>query len=1757
MKMSSIFKKASVFAIAATMILLMVVSVLPAALADSSTDGLDFGEKLVSSNISIAGGITMKYYFELPEGDEILKPDCIKISYPNQGGSLTTTTYNIADLTKDGELYVVEVPVSFAQQTETITMQWFNGNEGSKKVFEKTVRNYADTVLKYANIDLGQYPQYAELKEGCQALLPTITNMLNAGALAQISCNYKATALANDGWFGIGTNPVDNMLASHFYDVEGADDRNDDYEAGNKDSGVTFTGTEIFLTSKVTLRVYIDCPDDVVTAKVYKGDESQTVAIKTDTTKDGAQRKFIVIKNIAPTAFNTRFRVEVTNGDKVAKFESSVLDYAYDTVNSTFASEERKDTAKALYLFYAYTKTYAGDSVVVDPAECNHARSYYFAKSQSIVCPDCGYTYPEETVKVLVTTKETTRIRQGDTGTLTLTYAIAGNTKFNALVIAPNFPTGISWTVDSVTYSDGFAGEAGRNVETDNLIPFNSAQFVTVTYNVEVGEDAELGVNQIGFSVGDAIVAEGEFNSENILATPVSIEVLPKLCETHGNVKYVIDGDYHYAYCKDCFDSNYVKHTYESGYKMANGKIVCYSKICACGTIQEDASIYTYDAGFELDENDNKINKAPLFLLTPADIAAKKFTDLGAVELSEEDGISFVTIHNNTEATEGSFYILDGNTKVTGRYLAIKYRTTTTSGSEFFAGANNKNAANEGDNTSSEGDNTSSAGENFYVAPGAVYVNNGEWHVMILDLAKIKPSSFIANEDGTYTADHIRWDIFNDAKETDQTVDIAYIAMSDDIMSVASFDGNDYYRVSTGVDKNITATPDYMASTNTLNVVADAEWIRYVPHSGGSTLNLESTNGGLKYAHITRKGTANDCYLYITNIANTGEISHYAHTTKNAKYFAVIYKTEDSNIGYEAFVRTKGGLDGNNKFVSGKIFKGDSEWHVKVVDMSKITADYYDPATGLATLRFDYWNNAEEAEGKWIADFAFFGVFNSEADAYKYCGDYLKAYSVEYTCTDHKWSSVTKEENGKLTVSTECANCGKANSSYDMPIGNKAPNLFIGAADIANKVANDSTNISKTYTLSDDGSYVTISNITSTGDGHINIFQNNTTVTGRYVVIKYRTGNYTTGSWQFYTTSNSDTPEAGKTGYDTFYLNQTTNLGGSSSNGYATRSQGGIVADGKWHYTVIDLAGVNADAFKSYDDGTYMAQYFRWDIFETSLSNSASIDVAYIAFADDIKNLTDMDNIVEYKYAYTRCIYNGTTYSEAAVIPMSTTTGVNNPFYDASHLAIKGTSGAYCSGTLKFDETTNNMPYAQFTAKSTADGYFDVWNCGYKISGSGKYVGVLYRASANSSNSFEFYISSTHSSAQTNCCRTTDNLTKDGEWRFIYLDVSEIKVSDKVYYKDSEGIWGLRFDVFNGGHATGSTMDIAFVAMFDGAADMAATLKTYNELYGLDLELGNSPTYVRLSNIGGTIKSVNYVSPFVNTTALTTSTNSDYLGQIYISGPVGIEGTSQKLVYRLLDANGDVLLSNGQEWRELSPYNNQTVKPQDRTGTGSYLASARELAPGVNHVYEYVGMADIRQFPGQTVTIECALVLDGVEGEDAYYTFMTFKNVTNTYLGVNIPTYVYISNIGGNKTIGAQSSAFVNNAALTTSTSAAYLGRIYITGRVAIEGSAQKLVYRLLGADGNEIQGWKELDYYSSNNYTFKDVTTGTAHLGNAQKVVPEVTNVYEYVGLANITAFPGQTVTLECALVLDGVEGEDAYYTFMTFTNVKNTQTP
>ena len=100
---------------------------------------------------------------------------------------------------------------------------------------------------------------------------------------------------------------------------------------------------------------------------------------------------------------------------------------------------------------------------------------------------------------------------------------------------------------------------------------------------------------------------------------------------------------------------------------------------------------------------------------------------------------------------------------------------------------------------------------------------------------------------------------------------------------------------------------------------------------------------------------------------------------------------------------------------------------------------------------------------------------------------------------------------------------------------------------------------------------------------------------------------------------------------------------------------------------------------------------------------------------------------------------------------------------------------------------------------------------------------------------------------------------------------------------------------------------------------------------------------------------------------------------------------------------------------------------------------------------------DLTAWAGHTVNFEIVVITNF--GEEFVAVRATNVTVPVVYSEPEVlPTYVHLSNVGGNKTLGSHGAAVVDNTALTTSTSDAYLGRIYITGRVAIAGTAQHVV---------------------------------------------------------------------------------------------------
>ena len=131
------------------------------------------------------------------------------------------------------------------------------------------------------------------------------------------------------------------------------------------------------------------------------------------------------------------------------------------------------------------------------------------------------------------------------------------------------------------------------------------------------------------------------------------------------------------------------------------------------------------------------------------------------VVLSEDGSYAIVTIPAN--AADPYFYAFTGNTAASGRYAIIKYRTTANINTFFiYTSTKTATAASEDDRV------------NAYV------VADGEWHIMLVDLAGAK--NVVADDNGEYAVQFLRLNPFGGAAKTgEETVDIAYVGVHDSI----------------------------------------------------------------------------------------------------------------------------------------------------------------------------------------------------------------------------------------------------------------------------------------------------------------------------------------------------------------------------------------------------------------------------------------------------------------------------------------------------------------------------------------------------------------------------------------------------------------------------------------------------------------------------------------------------------------------------------------------------------------------------------------------------------------------------------------------------------------------------------------------------------------------------------------------------------------------------------------------------------------
>ena len=66
-------------------------------------------------------------------------------------------------------------------------------------------------------------------------------------------------------------------------------------------------------------------------------------------------------------------------------------------------------------------------------------------------------------------------------------------------------------------------------------------------------------------------------------------------------------------------------------------------------------------------------------------------------------------------------------------------------------------------------------------------IADGEWHVIVFDLAAYAHETYAPDENGVYTAKYLRFDVFNNGVKAETSYDIAYFGMCDDLERIKGF----------------------------------------------------------------------------------------------------------------------------------------------------------------------------------------------------------------------------------------------------------------------------------------------------------------------------------------------------------------------------------------------------------------------------------------------------------------------------------------------------------------------------------------------------------------------------------------------------------------------------------------------------------------------------------------------------------------------------------------------------------------------------------------------------------------------------------------------------------------------------------------------------------------------------------------------------------------------------------------------------------
>ncbi len=496
-----------------------------------------------------------------------------------------------------------------------------------------------------------------------------------------------------------------------------------------------------------------------------------------------------------------------------------------------------------------------------------------------------------------------------------------------------------------------------------------------------------------------------------------------------------------------------------------------------------------------------------------------------STQMMNENGIEFVRMVMLND-DPNCFLLNDANLPDMPNYMAFVYRTDCDQVGEMFIG--------------SIGSPTG-AGDRIHWN----YINDEKWHVLIINLATVDITSYRGN-----VLNYIRYDpMLRRPSVQTMYLDVAYIGFFNAPECALAYAYDMFYTPVVGDDAaSVAGKVNDSAAASEVTTEQDRTFVR-----------------------LTTTGDAPGALL------QTG-------LNQRLNYLTVSYRTNSASNG-RFLVGAGEGPTGQGDVIP-MDWNGDGEWHLEVIDLTKVAGLTSVKNRIVDYLQLDFFTDAG-AEGDYF-DIEYVGFFTSKEAAYTYYND-LHGTQVEIPPED---SDPDPEPTPEPEPETQAPT-----PAPDEPAKPEAPTTSVAvsnANDLASKGSTIGNQMSASaVTTENDRTFV---RLTATGGDPFFPVMGSANIKAGFLAISYRTNAACEG--QFFLGSGGGATGSGD------YFNVDWNQ------------------DGEWHLMIIDLSTVKG--LTSIKNG--IINYLRFDFFVNQGAEGDYIDVEFIGFFTSAESAEDYNN---------------------------------------------------------------------------------------------------------------------------------------------------------------------------------------------------------------------------------------------------------------------------------------------------------------------------------------------------------------------------------------------------------------------------------------------------------------------------------------------------------------------------------------------------